>query len=183
VPSHLRLLSRPSSDKPPVGLTPKPARVRLAGIRDEPAVLALLEEDLVENASAIAPVSIKRLTTLIESGTRLRGGYCLVVDNEDAEPVGLAIVQLNQWWWSETPFLQEVVLYVTPEARGGHAGADLLRGEMWLADQLSDRERVWLLSGVTATQRMEAKMRLYGRHMQQVGGFFIYPPLAGGISV
>jgi hypothetical protein len=159
--------------------------VRLAGPRDEPAILDLLLADLEENASAIAPPDIKRITSLIEVGTRKRGGFTLVIDGKPGQPVAVAILTPDSWWWSRATFLREIVLYVAPEARNARAGADLLKYECWLADRLSESqgERVYLLSGVTGTKRIDAKMRLYSRSMNQVGAFYVYPALDVGLSL
>jgi hypothetical protein len=159
--------------------------VRLAGVRDEPAILDLLLADLEENATAIAPPDIKRITTLIEVGTRQRGGFTLVIDGPSGEPVAVAILMPDAWWWSTVLYLREIVLYVSPEARNGHAGADLLNYEKWLADRMSESqgERIYLLSGVTGTKRIDAKMRLYSRSMNQIGAFYIYPTPDAGLTL
>jgi hypothetical protein len=39
--------------------------------------------------------------------------------------------------------------------------------------------QVFTLAGVTATRRGAAKLRLYGRYMNPVGGFFVYPAIEG----
>lgn len=181
---HLLPQTDPSPDKPITGPVKKPANVRLAGVRDEPAILELLLEDLAENATGVAPVSIKRLTSLIEIATRCRGGLAPVIDGPDGL-VAVAILLPDTWWWSETIFLREIVLYVTPSARNGRAGSDLIQMQKWLADCMSEAggERVFLLAGVTGTQRVAAKLRLYGRSMTQVGGFFVYPSIDGGIAL
>lgn len=158
--------------------------MRLAGVRDEPVILDLLLADLEENATAIAPPDIKRIMANVEIGTRGRGGFTLVIDGATG-PVAVAILAPTEWWWSTRVFLQEVVLYVSPEARKAHAGTDLLNMEKWLADRMSESqgERVFLLAGVTGTKRIDAKMRLYSRSMNQVGGFYIYPTPDAGISL
>jgi hypothetical protein len=183
--AHLKSL--PPEDRPAratiVGPVAKPANVRLATMRDEPAILDLLLEDLAENATAVAPPSISAIMRNVEMGTRSRGGFTGVIDGI-AGPVAVAILIPTTWWWSDSVYLQEVVLYVTPSARKRHAGADLLRWECWLADQMTATagHQVFVLAGVTATHRREAKERLYERHMNRVGAFMIYPAI-GGLSL
>lgn len=183
----MQLHQKPAPANPPAitATVTCPANVRLAGTRDEPAILDLLLEDLEENAKTIAPISLSRLSGLIAYATRGHGGFALVIDGDDGQPVAVAILQPDQWWWSDQVFLREIMLYVSPPARHGHAGADLLAYEKWLADSMSEAqgERIYLLSGVTGTKRLPAKLRLYGQHMDPVGGFFCYPSIDGGLAL
>lgn len=173
------MLDFPSPPSPKQAETQKPDNVRLATIRDEPAILELLLADLEENATAVAPASIKRIMSQVEVCTRGKGGFALVIDGDDG-PVAVALLHPAHWWWSDQTYLQEVVLYVAPEARRAHAGADLLEYEKWLSDEMtkaSGGNRVFLMAGVTGTKRLAAKERLYERHMHRVGAFMIYPPI------
>lgn len=154
----------------------RPERVRLAGPADEPAILNLLLEDLEENATKVAPPSVPRLQAEIEVATRGKGGFLPVV--EDGHGIcALALIAPVPWWWSQTTFLQEVFLYVTPRARHTHAADDLLKFEKWLSRQMTIElgRTMHVLAGVTAPRRKEAKVRLYARHMQPIGAFFVYP--------
>lgn len=179
--ARLRLLLADEQERRPIsGPVEKPQNVRLATIRDEPAVLDLLLADLEENATAVAQPSISRIMQQVEVGTRGRGGFTAVIDGDNG-PVAVAVLAPTLWWWSTSVFLQEIVLYVAPEARGRHAGADLIRFECWLADEMSRNIgcQVFVMAGVTATRRGTSKQRLYGRQMNPVGAFYIYPAIEG----
>lgn len=181
---RLRLLLADEQERRPItGPVGKPKNVRVATPEDEPAILKLLLADLEENATALAPASTSRIMEVVELGTRRRGGFTLVIDGEHG-PVAVAVLAPDQWWWSETVFLREIVLYVSPHARQAHAGADLLRFECWLADEMTRNagHQVFAMAGVTATHRGAPKLRLYARHMNPVGGFMIYPAI-GGLSL
>jgi hypothetical protein len=180
--ARLRLLLADERDRKPItGPVEKPANVRLAGIRDEPAILDLLLADLEENATRVAPASISRIMQSVELGTRQRGGFCAVIDGKDGKPAAVAILHPTSWWWSDEVFISEVVMYVSPEARNGSAGSDLLQYECWLSDQMTASlgHTVFVLAGVTATHRGAAKLRLYWKHMNPVGGFCVYPAIKG----
>jgi GNAT superfamily N-acetyltransferase len=153
--------------------------VRVAGIRDEPAILALLEADIAENATAVAPASIRRILSQIEFCTRGKGGFALVIDGDNGKPVAVALLHPTTWWWSDQIYLQEVVLYVSPEARNARCGRDLLEYEKWLSDEMTTASdgRVFLMAGVTGTKRLAAKERLYATAMHRVGAFMIYPEI------
>lgn len=183
---RLRLLLADERDRAPIsGPAVKPPGVRLATEADEPAILKLLLEDLEENATKVAPASPDRIMECITLGTRAKGGFTLVIDDEAGHPIATAILGTDRWWWSDQVFLREIVLYVSPRSRSGHVGSDLLNYEKWLSDQLSAAygHPVRVLAGVTATQRGAPKMRLYSRHMNQIGGFFCYPVIEEGLAL
>jgi hypothetical protein len=174
------MLADTRAHKPQHGPVTRPLSVRLAQPGDEPAILNLLLEDLAENATQVAPPSIERLQQQIEVGTRNKGGFLPVVD--DAMGVcAVALIVPAPWWFSETLFLQEVFLYVAPRARGTRAFSDLLTYEKWLSWQmtLETGRTMHVLAGVTAPHRRDGKVRAYGRHMQQIGSFFIFPSIEG----
>lgn len=161
------------------GPTTMPEQARIAGPDDEEALVDLLELDVKENAAMIAPASRERLLQLVQTCTQQRGGFCPVVDDAKGRPIGLAILLPMQWWWSTGWFLSETVMFVHPGSRHKRAGAVLLRAEKAIADAMSEKlgERILLLAGVTATQRGDAKVRMYRRHLNPVGAFFCYPSI------
>lgn len=162
------------------GPVERPNTVRLATEQDEPAVLALLLEDLAANATTVAPPDNDSLLRHIRSGTRGKGAFVALVDDAEGVPAAVTIIQPTAWWWSQTLFLQELVLYVSARAPRA-AASDLLRFECWLSDQMTEvhGERIFVLAGVTGAHRWESKLRLYRRHMNPVGGFCIYPSIPG----
>lgn len=181
-PAQVRLLLADARARAPLSdRVEAPASVRLATIRDEPAILDLLLEDLDENATKVAAISVSRIMAQIHMGTRQKGGFVGVIDDADGQPIAVAILIPTEWWFSQSVFLQEVVLFVSSAARKGNAGRDLLQWECWMAGRMTDDlgYQIFVLAGVTATQRGSAKMRLYGRKMNQVGAFYVYPAIEG----
>jgi hypothetical protein len=179
--AQLRLLLADEIERLPIkGPVRKPGGVRLAVEADEPALLRLVMEDLAENATQVAPASEARILENLQVATRGKGGFCPVIDGADG-PVALALLVPTQWWWSTNFFLSETFMYVSPPARRSRAATRLLQYECWLADTMSVEldEPIFVLAGVTATKRQRAKMRLYRRHMNQVGGFFCFPAIEG----
>jgi hypothetical protein len=154
----------------------RPASVRLATIRDEPDLLDLFLEELAENGAHVAPPSIERIMQHIHLGTRGQGGFVPVIDGDGALAAA-AIIIPTEWWFSKDVFLQEVSLFVRPEARRTHAAADLLTFQKWLGQEMSDAagHQIFALAGVTASRHAMGKCRLYRRHMSQVGAFFMSP--------
>lgn len=164
------------------GPTEKPATVRVATEADEPALLELLLVDLAENAKHIAPPNHERILETVRVGTRHQLGIVGVVDGPDGKPVAACCLIPVQWWWSQARYVQEVFLFVHPEHRQSHHAVNLLQFEKWVVDAWSEGfgYRVFLLAGVTATSKVEEKVRLYRRFMNPVGQFFCYPNVVLG---
>lgn len=176
--ARVRLLLSDARDRAPInGPVDRPANVRLATIRDEPALLDLMLEDLNDNAVHVAPTHIPQIMQHIQRGTRGQGGYLPVVDGDGGEPVAAGLFLLTPWWWSDWCYLQDIFFYNSPAGKRPHAGNDLMKFGCWLADQLTRESgrRVFAFGGVTATQRRDAKSRMLARSMNIIGTVGIYP--------
>lgn len=176
--AKLRLLLADQRERAPInGPVARPENVRLATIRDEPAILDLLLEDVEDNGVHVAPISVGQILKNVQVGTRARGGFCPVIDGDDGYPVAVAVLVTVPWWWSERIYIQDVVIYNSPKGNHPGAGKDLWTYQCWLADQMSESvgHRVYAIAGVTATQRREAKVRMLGRSMNVIGATAIYP--------
>ena len=165
------------------GRPTRPLSVRVAVEADEPAVLALLLQDLAENAAEVAEVSEDRVLDHIRLGTRRKGGVVGVIDGPDGKPIAVTIMISAQWWWSKQWFFQEIVNYVHPDHRKSRHFDEIIKFEKWWQDSMtrSFGYRVYLLCGVLATQRVWEKIAAYKRKFQQAGIFCIYPrPFSDG---
>jgi hypothetical protein len=154
-----------------------PASIRIAGPRDEAALMALLALDLAENAAHIAPVDDAKVLANIQVGTRQRGGVAGVIDGPDGSPVAVILLHPVQWWWSQGWYWFEVVNFVHPDHRRSRHVDDLLAFAKWFADTHSKRAGylVYLLCGVLGAWRVRAKVALYRRKFVQAGAAFVYP--------
>jgi len=158
------------------GPTAKPANVRIATLKDGPAVHDLVVHDLEENAR-IAPISHRMIATLLRRCFDHQGGICGVIDGPDGKPIATQVLALEQWWWSEQCFLMKMFDYVHPDHRQSNHAHQLIAFAKWCSDYMSEQfgHRVYLLSGVLGTDRIKEKLRMYGRNLTQVGGTFLYP--------
>lgn len=180
---RMRLMVCDLLDRKPInGPTDKPASVRIATEADEPALLDLLLTDLHENGKHIALISEKRIMQTVRMGTRREGGIVAVIDGPENKPIAACCLIPMQWWWSEARYVQEVFLYTHPDHRKSHHSAALLQFEKWVVDEWTRGfgYPVYLLAGVTSAERFREKVRLYRRHLNEVGGFFVYPSVAIG---
>jgi hypothetical protein len=159
------------------GPTEKPATVRAAGPGDELGILALLLEDIAENAKHIAPVDEERVLELIQTGTRMKGGIVGVIDGPGGKPVAVCVMTTFKWWWSQQFCVQEHVLFVHPDHRRSRHVQDLLQFQRWAVDAWTKSfgYRVYLLCGVLGVNNVREKVMLYRRKFRQVGAAFLYP--------
>jgi GNAT superfamily N-acetyltransferase len=82
---------------------------------------------------------------------------------------GMAYVKFATMWYSQTPLLEELFIYVKPEYRRSPNAKTLLRWVRATKEKLGVR----LIIGVISNARTQAKLRLYERELgQPVGGFF-----------
>jgi ribosomal protein S18 acetylase RimI-like enzyme len=104
-----------------------------------------------------------------ETDTGPRGQIVVIGPPGALEAVCFVII--GEFWYSKDKHIEELLVYVDPEARNsGHAKA-LIEWMKKTADALGVR----VLSGIMSNTRTEAKVRLYKRHMPCIGSFFLYP--------
>ena len=102
-----------------------------------------------------------------DTGTRAQ----LAVIGPVGKLEGMAFVILNQYWYSEAYFLDELIVYVDPECRkSDHAKAFI----EWLK-KTSDDLGIPLLTGIISKDRTAAKIRLYDRYLPRIGAFYLHP--------
>lgn len=158
------------------GPTPKPPEVRIGKPADEKAIFDLVMQDLEENAQ-VAPIKPDHVIELIKRGTQRTGGIVAVIDGPDQKPVATQIMMIEKWWWSNAIHLVKIVDFVHPEHRQSKHAQHLIQFAKWAGDKFTTDMgyQVYMLSGVLATKRMDEKVRLYGRHVSQIGAYFLYP--------
>ena len=82
---------------------------------------------------------------------------------------GMAYVKFATMWYSVTPILEELFIFVRPECRRSPNAKTLLRWVRATKEKLG----VKLIIGVISNAKTQAKLRLYQRELgQPVGGYF-----------
>ena len=159
------------------GPSHKPADVRIAGVKDEDAVISLTIMDLKENAICVAPIDQDSVVTLVRTGTRKEGGIVSVIDGPDGKPVATQIIVPEKWWWSRAYHLVKMVDYVHPDHRKSTHAAHLIEFSKWCADTWTQNfgYPTFILLGVLSTVKTRGKVRLYGKHATPIGATFLYP--------
>lgn len=153
---------------------------RLATEADEEGLMRILKQNHAENG--IGPLSQLLVGDAILQGTRAKGAIIGVVDGDD-EIAGTVGLVFDSWWYSDpaapgATLLRERWMYVRPAYRDGACFDALWKFATGVADAMSQEigRPIPLLLGVMATDRVEAKLRLYSRRLPLAGGAFLYRP-------
>lgn len=159
------------------GNTERPASVRIAGSRDEAAIMELLMMDVRDNAAMVALPDPDRIRDQVRVGTEKRGGVAAVIDGPDGKPVAVCVLIPQQWWWSLNFFYQELVLFVHPDHRKSNHFRDLVKFQRWWVEQMTKSYgyKVYLLCGVLGVHRVREKIMAYRRWFRLAGSAFVYP--------
>lgn len=148
-------------------MTPKPLTVRVASRKDEDRVFALMHMAHKENSQA--SINNQKVWDKIRLATRRKGAVIGVIDGPHGLE-GLICLTLAQWWYTDDWMVEEIVNFVHPDHRRSNHAKDLLEFSKWFTEQME----LPLLVGVLSTIKTEAKVRLYGRRLQNVGAVFCH---------
>lgn len=175
---QLRLLLADAADRSIFdGPTAKPETVRIAGVSDEPDLLALMISDLKENAERVALIDEESVLTYIQACTHRKGGVAGVIDGPEGRPIAVVMLHPFAWWFSKQHYYMEIMNYVHADHRRSQHAKELLKFQAWWADEMTRQlgYRVYLLCGVLTARRMYAKKLMYRRRFAEVGGAYLYP--------
>lgn len=161
--------------------TLRPDSVRMAGPDDEAALYDLLMALDVDNSFGI-PHDPDRVRAAIEKGTRRQGSIIGVIDGRageygeghEAHLAASVCLTLSQFWYSNVFFLSEIWLFVRPEYRHNHFERDLFQFAKWCREEMSRQngDEMLAVSSVSSPNRLPAKLRLWSRYGEQIGGIF-----------
>jgi hypothetical protein len=141
--------------------------VRLAVPEDRQRILDLTSQLHEENGLfGIAP---KKVDKMLDRYFH-KDGAIIGAIGEPGDPVGIIYLGLDQLIYTEEWSLVEQFNFVAPEHRHSNYAAQLL----CYAKGVSDKLKVPLIVGILSNKRTEAKMRLYDRQLERVGGVYAY---------
>lgn len=105
-----------------------------------------------------------------EGDMGVRGYMGVIGDVGKIEAFILLII--GSYWYSEELMLEELANFVHPEHRKGTKHAEtLLKYAKHLSDSL---DKTPLIIGIISNHKTEAKVRLYRRHFEMTGAFFLH---------
>lgn len=143
--------------------------VRPATPDDEKQLMELLELNYQENP--IASVNWDKVLTMVRKGTEKQLGIIGVIDGKKGLEATAGFL-MSQFWFTDDWHLEEVWTFVHPNYRRTTHARRLYEYGKFLSESL---ENMPVLFGVLTTKRMEAKVKLAQRQLQQVGALFLYP--------
>lgn len=156
--------------------------VRRAVLADYPEVMKMAH--LLHEENGLFEMSKRKMDWLLmrtlapesipEGDIGLRG-YMGVIGPVGGPLEGLILLTIGAFWYSEQVVLEEYANFVHPAYRKSNHAKTLLR----YAQHLSDKIGIPLLIGVLSSKQTEAKVRLYRRHFNEVGSFFLYGVRSG----
>lgn len=169
------------------GPTEKPATVRIATIDDEQDAFDLLVLWHEEHAGTFAPLAPDKIAADIQKGTRLVDGKPLgivaLVDDDEGTPVGIIVLVLAQWSFSNQWFINEMYTFVHPDHRKSRHAEHLVQFAKWATDEWSRQfgYQMHLVISVLTQDHIAPKVRFFGRFLTFMGAGFMYPcPSAEG---
>ena len=148
----------------------KPLHVRPARPSDEDALFNML--CLAYSENALYKMSAKKVRDMIEQGTRSRDVIIGVAESPDGKIAGSIGAYFMQWWFSDEWSICELWNFVHPDHRKSpiRYGVELIQYGKWLAENM----KMPLHMGILTATRMEAKVKMYKRQLNQSGAIFIY---------
>lgn len=155
-------------------MTEKPLSVRPARMGDEDNIFNLLCLAYKENAPFA--MSDKKVRAIIEHATHGKEVIVGVIDAPDGTIAASVGGLFTQWWYTDDFHIDELWNFVHSDHRRSAHAKELISFMKWVAENMN----MALHMGVLTTTRVEAKVRLYGRQMQQTGAFFMHNLKAGG---
>lgn len=122
------------------------------------------------------PLSSKKTIDMIMRACRNDGASVGLIKDHEGNIEAASGVILDQFWYSEFCFLNELINFVHADHRRSQHAKALLKFQKDTALYLSKvlGYAVPIIPGVLTRKRLEPKMRLFQREFQQVGALFIY---------
>jgi len=138
--------------------------IRIAVAEDAPAIYDLL--CLMHQENGIFSISHEKVKSKI---TEVLNYGVVIVAVKDDQVVGTLGLSPNQVWYTDDWNLSDVWVFVHPDHRRSTFARDLLRA----AKEVAARLNMPIMVGVVSKKETEGKVRLFSRHFQPIGQFFI----------
>lgn len=154
----------------------RPSAVRFATIDDLEPLYWMLMRDLSTDNPFLFPHTPTKVFNLVKLCCEGNGGVAGVIE-ERGKIIGSAGVVIAEHELCDVNLLKQVWMFVDPKARKGHPEYQdrLFRFCLWHKGDMSTRlgYDVPLEISVLSRKRLSAKLRLWGRYGEMVGGVFL----------
>jgi hypothetical protein len=151
----------------------QPASVRIATTTDVTALYEQLVLDLEADNSLGLPVDRVDVARTVGKICRGENGIAGIIDGEYGIAASIGIQAVKPWFTSEW-MLSQVWLFVNPDERASDFADELFQFAAWHREDMANRVGydIVLENTVLSLNRLPAKLRLWGRYGQQIGGTF-----------
>lgn len=151
-------------------MTEKPSHIRIAQHGDEAKLYKFIESG--HHESAIFPMSVYKVNQLIDAAINHTQPIIIgVIDSPIKDEIAASICMVYESpWYTDEWALNEYWNNVRPDYRRSNYAKDLINFGKWVSETASKTLQI----GIVTTERMEAKIRLYRRQLQQTGAYFVY---------
>lgn len=126
---------------------------------------------LLHKENGLFEFSEEKVKALIWKGCRRDNAIIGVIGRSD-DIKAMIFLAIEEPYYSEVKNLVELWNYVRPDARR----SDFAKRMIQFAKRCADETGSALFIGIISDKQLEAKARLYARHLPQRGTFFIYEP-------
>lgn len=155
-------------------------KIRL-GVPDDIHNIMPIAHMAVEENAFIRP-NIKKLLYGIYSALCRDHGLVGVIEGANGEIEGGVLLHVTESWYSDTPMLEEKVIFIHPDYRSAKGGR--ARKLCEFSKHVADKLGMPLLIGVQSNSRTEGKIRLYKRQFgPPAGAFFLHGAQTGGWKI
>lgn len=152
--------------------------VRTGVPEDEQGIMTLAR--IINKENGVFIMDDEKVRAMIRPCLELDGGIIGVIGPKDAIE-GLIILRISNYWYSQTPFLEEMVVFVHPDARAAKGGR--ARKLVEFAKHASHQLGLPLMIGILNNSRTDAKIKLYERQFgPPAGAFFLYGAKTGTVN-
>lgn len=125
----------------------------------------------VHKENGLLPLSIKRMSNILDTAFARQGGIVGVIRNEDQKPIAGILLQIEQIYYTESWVLTELFNFVDPD----HRRSNYARSLIVFAERCADRLKIPLIIGILSDYRTAAKVRLYEQVLgPSSGAYWVY---------
>lgn len=146
--------------------------VRLATKADEGEIFGLLL--LLHAENAMFSMNRDKVIAGIKYATERQGGIIFVID-EGPRVVATMGMCIACDWYTDDQYLLERWNFVHPDYRRSDYARKLLEQGKWAHEWFKAKGQLLpFMCGINSFHRLEAKIRMYARHMPCIGAYFMY---------
>lgn len=133
---------------------------------------------VLHEENGVFPMAEHRVRAMMARAWKREGGVIGIIGERGA-PEGCIFLIMDQPWYSDVVFLEELLNFVHPRFRKSNHAKSLVE----FAKTCSQKLGIPLMIGIISNHRTKEKVRLYQRQLgAPVGAFFLYGARTGEVT-